>query len=144
MATWSQVRAAIAQLPETREEANKQGRFTWLIAGRSVAWERPLRKSDLKAIGANAPTGPILALRTVDLEMKDAMLGSGIPGLFTIPHFNGYAAILVALDAVTLTSLKIVIAESWLAHAPAPAADAYLAKQRKPKPRPKKPLGNRK
>jgi hypothetical protein len=137
MATWRQVQAAIARLAETREEYDKHGRRSWHTGGRSFAWERPLHKSDLKALGASAPGGPVLAVRTADLEMKDAMLGSGDAGLFTMPHFNGYPAVLIALDDVSLATLKLVLVESWLAHAPAPAATAYLAKRRKTKARAK-------
>jgi hypothetical protein len=135
MATWRQVQAAIAKLPETREEQNKRGERKWVTDGRFFAWERPLRKTDIKALGAKAPGGPILGVRTVDLEMKDALLGSGHAGLFTTPHFNGYPAILIALDDVSLATLKIVLEESWLAHAPAKTAEAYLAKRRKTKAR---------
>jgi hypothetical protein len=137
MATWLQVRAAIARLPGTREEQNTRGLRSWLVGKHSFAWERPLHKSDVRALGATAPNGAILAVRTADLEMRDALLGSGTMGLFTIPHFNGYPAILIALDDVRVATLKIVLEESWLAHAPAPAADAYLAKRRRTTTRPK-------
>jgi hypothetical protein len=136
MATWLQVRSAIAKLPETREEHDKHGQRKWFTADRFFAWERPLRKTDVKALGGNAPGGPILAVRTADLEMKDALLGSGTAGIFTTPHFNGYPAVLIALDEVSVATLKIVLEESWLAHAPAAAADAYIAKRRKSKARP--------
>jgi hypothetical protein len=135
MATWRQVQTAIAQLPQTREEADKKGQRSWITGKRSFAWERPLRASDLKALGAAAPGGPILAVRTTDLEMKDALLGSGHAGLFTTPHFDGYAAILIALDDVSVAALKAVLLESWLAHAPSSVADTYLAKRRKTKSR---------
>jgi hypothetical protein len=135
MATWRQVQAAIAHLPETREEADKKGHRSWNTSGRSFAWERPLRASDLKALDEAAPRGPILAVRTADLEMKDALLGSGEAGLFTTPHFNGYPAILIALDDVSVATLKAVLRESWLARAPTAAADAYLAKRRRTKAR---------
>jgi hypothetical protein len=133
MATWRHVQSAIAKLPATREAANKRGQRTWHVVERAFAWERPLGKSDLKAVGAAAPAGPILAVRTADLEMKDALLGSGYPGLFTIPHFTGYPAILIALNDVSLATLNFVLVEGWLTDAPPATADAYLAKQRKAK-----------
>ena len=122
----------IAHLPETREEATKQGHRSWITGKRPFAWERPLRTTDLKALGAKAPGGPILAVRTADLEMKEALLGSGRAGLFTTPHFDGYSAILIALDDVSVATLKAVLVESWLARAPAAATDAYLAANRRP------------
>jgi hypothetical protein len=135
MATWRQVQAAIAQLPETREEADKRGHRTWITGQRPFAWERPLRGTDFKALGAAAPGGPVLAVRTADLEMKDALLGSDQAGLFTTPHFDGYPAILVALDDVSVATLKAVLLESWLARVRTTTADAYLAKRRKTKAR---------
>ena len=137
MVTWPQVQATIAKLPETREEPTKQGHRSWITGKRPFAWERPLRTSDLNALGARAPGGPILAVRTADLEMKEALLGSGRAGLFTTPHFNGYSAILIALDDVSITTVKAVLIESWLARAPNAVADAYIANRRKTKTRPR-------
>ena len=36
-----------------------------------------------------------------DLAEKEAVLAAGNAGVFTIPHFDGYAAVLVQLDAVS-------------------------------------------
>jgi hypothetical protein len=37
---------------------------------------------------------------------------------FTIPHFDGYPAILVLLDEIDLDGLDEVIVEAWLCRAP--------------------------
>ena len=40
------------------------------------------------------PPGEILAVRVESLDAKDALLEIAPPGFFTIPHFQGYAALL--------------------------------------------------
>ncbi len=84
-----------------------------------VAWERPLRKSDLEHLGAAAPTGDILGVY-VPLEVKDELVASGKHGYFTTPHFNGYAAILVAMKTMNITELKRLLAFACVARAARP------------------------
>jgi hypothetical protein len=94
-------------------------------------WERPLRKSDLAALGDAAPKGAILGLRTADLEMKEALLASGPDAVFTIPHFDGYPAVLVQLDNISAKNLKQLVGEAWLARAPERAVRDYLASRKR-------------
>jgi len=46
---------------------------------------------------------------------------------FTTPHFNGYPAVLVRLDAIDLDELEELLTEAWLAQAPKRLAASYLA-----------------
>ena len=46
---------------------------------------------------------------------------------FTTPHFNGYAAILVRLDRISLAQLDELIVDAWLTRAPKRLASEYLA-----------------
>jgi hypothetical protein len=89
-------------------------------------WERPLRRSDLEALGDAAPTGPILGVRTEHLVAKEAILQSDPAVFFTTPHFDGYPAVLVQLDRIGVDELREVIVEAWLARAPKRLADAFL------------------
>jgi hypothetical protein len=129
MATWADVRKIVATLPETAEAASKSGTLTWSVRGKTFAWERPLRKSDLAALGDAAPTGPILGLRSADLEMKDAILASD-PGFFTTPHFDGYAAVLVDLRKISRAALRRALVEAWYTRAPERLAASYRASSR--------------
>ena len=125
MATWADVRRLALALPGTSEEVSR-GTSAWLVNKKFFVWERPLRKSDIAALGAAAPGGPILGVRTADLELKDVLLASNAGVFFTTPHFDGYAAVLVRLDKIPATDLKKIIIEAWLARAAPRAVTAYL------------------
>ena len=53
-----------------------------------------------------------------DLAEKESVLAEGRRGFFTIPHFDGYAAVLVQLNIVATTRLQRGIVDAWLARAP--------------------------
>ena len=129
MATWRDVRRIALALPETSEETSDTS--SWYVNKKHFVWERPLRKSDIEALGDRAPAGPILGVRTADLEMKDVLLASDPKVFFTTPHFNGYPAVLVRLDKITPKKLQDVIFEAWVARAPKRALNAFLQKKKK-------------
>lgn len=43
------------------------------------------------------------------------------------PHFDGYAAVLVRFEEITLDELAELVTETWLARAPKRVAKAFLA-----------------
>ncbi len=131
MATWEQVRRYAMALPGVSEETSRDN-AAWIVHKKFFAWERPLRKSDIAALGKAAPKGAILGLRTADLEMKEAMLQSAPDYFFTTPHFDGYPAVLVHLDKVSAKDLKRAIVEAWMARAPERSVREYLAKSKAP------------
>jgi len=96
------------------------------VRDKLFVWERPLRKSDLQALGDAAPSGPILGARVEHLVAKEALLADDPEVYFTTPHFKGYAAILVRLERIALADLEELVVEAWLAVAPVRLARAYL------------------
>ncbi len=129
MATWNDVRRFALALPGTSEETSRD-HAAWTVDKKFFVWERPLRKADLAALGDGAPDGPILGVRTADVEMKEVLLHSDPDVFFTTPHFDGYPAVLVQLKKIGAKKLKDIVVEAWLARAPKRAVEAFLAKKK--------------
>ena len=126
MATYDDVAALAAELPGVTE-GERHGHRSWFAGPKVFAWERPFSKADLKRFGDEpVPDGPILAVSVEDLGEKEAVLAADQPGFFTIPHFNGYAAVLIQLNLVTEADLRAALTDGWLAVAPADLARSYL------------------
>jgi hypothetical protein len=125
VATWKDVRRIALALPETSEGVSRDLR-QWRVKDKGFVWERPLRRGDIEALGADAPDGPILGARIEHLGAKEALLADDGDVYFTTPHFNGYPAILVRLDRIAVGELEELLVEAWLARAPKRLAAEYL------------------
>lgn len=125
MATWDDVRRLALSLPETSERIARE-RASWRVRDKLFVWERPLRPADLRALGEGAPEGPILGARVEHLGAKEAILADDPGVCFTTPHFDGYPAVLVRLDRISLPELEELIVDAWLCQAPKRLADRYV------------------
>jgi hypothetical protein len=125
VADWDDVRRIALGMPETSEQSSRD-LASWRVRDKGFVWERPLRPADLRALGDDAPTGPILGARVEHLVAKEALLADDPDVFFTTPHFDGYPAVLVRLDKISAGDLEEVIVEAWLARAPKRVAQDYV------------------
>jgi hypothetical protein len=126
VATIDDVARIAAALPEVID-GERHGNRSWSVAGKTFAWERPFSKADLKRYGdVVPPAGQILAVRVEDLGEKEAVLAEGRRGFFTIPHFDGFAAVLIQLRTVRKAALREALVDGWLACAPRVLAEDFL------------------
>jgi hypothetical protein len=129
MVTVDDVARIALELPEVTE-GERHGNRTWSVDGKGFAWVRPFSKADIRRFGdATPPEGPILAVRVEDLSEKEAVLEAQPDAFFTIPHFDGYAAVLIELSAVTGPALREAVIDGWLACAPQKLANGYIAQE---------------
>jgi hypothetical protein len=126
MATWDDVRRIALALPETSEQPS-HGHAQWRVNDKGFVWDRPLRRADIAALGDQAPEGPILGAYVEHEGMKDALIAEDPDVYFTTPHFDGYPAILVRLDRISVAQLDELIVEAWLNRAPKRLVKDYLA-----------------
>jgi len=131
MADLDDVRRIALGLPEAVEVANGQrGGAGWRTRNGLFVWERGPSGADLAtlaALGREWPGAVVVGVRTDGLEAKEALLASFPDALFTIPHFDGYAAVLVRLDRVDPELLRELVTDAWLLRAPKRVARAWLA-----------------
>jgi hypothetical protein len=126
MVTLDDVERLALAMPESEERVSR-GLRQWWVKKKLFVWERPLRKADVAALGADAPGGPILGARVEHLVAKEALIASQPEVFFTTPHFDGYPCVLVRLEEIGLDDLEEVVVEAWLSRAPGRLAAEYLA-----------------
>jgi hypothetical protein len=117
VANWDDVAKLALALPGAEERLSREHR-QWRVKDKLFVWERPLRKSDLAALGDSAPDGPILGARVEHEGAKQALVQDPSGIYFTTPHFDGYPAILVRLEPIGPEDLAELVTEAWLCRAP--------------------------
>jgi hypothetical protein len=129
MVTIEEAARIAMELPNVTE-VDRHGNRSWAVDGRVFAWERPFSKADIKRFGdATPPQGSIVAVRVEDLGEKEAVLAAGYPGFFTIPHFDGYAAVLIQLAKVGKRAFREALIDGWLACAPERLANEFMQRR---------------
>jgi hypothetical protein len=69
---------------------------------------------------ARVPNLGVLAVRVRDAAEKAALLAADTDVFFTEPHYNGYPAVLVRLEAVRVPQLRLLIESAWRCLTPPP------------------------
>jgi hypothetical protein len=119
VATQADVRKIALALPGVTEE---RGRFAFNVQNKGkpkgVAWVWLERIHPKKA---RVPNPKVLAIRVADEIEKATLLGADADKFFTEAHYNGYPAVLVRLEQVTVPELRELIRQAWSCAAPKPA-----------------------
>jgi hypothetical protein len=128
--TLDDVVAFVTSLPGVTADA-RWGNRSWMVNGRAFAWQRPFSKADLKRFGdTTPPAGEILAVTVENLDAKDALLAIAPPGFFTIPHFDGYAAVLIQLRRARAKDVRAAIRDAFNTAQAAPPRKPRRARAR--------------
>lgn len=122
MASLDDAAVVCAALPGVTERGRRahhggerHGLRTWFVGRKSFAWERPFTRADIQRFGDEIPPdGPIFAVRVADRVEKVAVLETHAGPVFTIPHFDGYAAVLLQLRKTPKRLLRELIVDAWL------------------------------
>jgi hypothetical protein len=116
MATQADVRRIALSLPGT-EEAEDRFAFSVLNKGKlkGFVWVWMERVWPKKP---RVPQPDVIAVRVASLNDKDILIDMDPSKFFTEPHYEGFPAVLVRLDAVTVRELEPLIADAWRCQAP--------------------------
>ena len=112
MATQDDVRRLALALPATSEGPDD---FRILVEGKGIAWVWLERLQPKKA---RVPNPSVVAIRVADESEKEALIDMDPAAFFTEPHYNGYPAILVRLEAVDRGMLEKLLRDAWRIQAP--------------------------
>jgi len=117
MATQADVRRVALSLPAV-EEASDRYAFSVPNKGKlkGFVWvwmERVVPKKP------RVPNPGVIAVRVANEGQKSALLSADGKKFFTEPHYDGFPAVLVRLEAVSVADLKVLITEAWRCQAPA-------------------------
>lgn len=120
MATFEQLDAHARSLPEVTAKLSRDGRPEYLVRGKRFLCLRGRRKDAIDP-QTGEPMDDVLMIRTPDVDAKHARLAEPTLPLFTTPHFDGYAAVLLRvrdLQEVPLATLEQLVEDAWRAQAP--------------------------
>jgi hypothetical protein len=127
MATQEDVRRIALSLPGVSEGTDRFG-FSVTNKGREkgFAWVWLERIHPKKG---RVPQPKVLAVRVSGEEDKDFLIRAAPDVFFTEPHYNGFPAILIRLEAIAIEQLETMLIEAWNLQAPKELKAAYAASQ---------------
>ena len=114
-------------LPEVCES---DGRFAFSVTNKGkekgIVWVWMERLHPKKA---RVPNPAVVAIHVTNLSEKEMLLASDDGSkFFTEPHYNGYPAILVRLDAIDVDELEELITDAWCSQAPKALVEEFMAR----------------
>jgi len=130
MPTLDDVRDIALALPGAIERVDgHRGGASWRTPAGAFVWQRGPSGRDLDQLAAQGrewPSGEVVGVRTDGEEVKAALIETFPAVFFTIPHFDGYPAVLVRLDAIDPDQLREVVTDAWLLKVTKRVANEWL------------------
>jgi hypothetical protein len=106
------VRRIALSLPGAEQDGEK---IRFMVDGKAFAWTW---KKRVEAKRARVEQLDVFAVRVANEEEKQVLIASDPEKFFTEPHYNGYPAVLVRLDAIDGDELAELITDAWRIRAP--------------------------
>jgi hypothetical protein len=133
MATHADVRRIALSFPETEEAKDDFAFGVWnkgKLKGFAWVWKERVNPKKPRV-----PNPAVLAIRTTNIGQRDVLLAADSKKFFTEPHYDGFPAVLVRLEAVTVADLKVLMADAWASMAPPELTKTPKSSVRRPKKR---------
>ncbi len=124
MTTFADVERFALTLPETTSTPSYGGAPALRVNKKMFARLRGEMADDLDDL-TGQPFGEVLMVGVADLGEKEALLASDARAYFTLPHYDGYPAVLVRLGLADWSELEELVVEAWARAAPKRALMAY-------------------
>ena len=125
MTSYSQLEAFALTLPETTTGPSYGGAPALRVNKKMFARLRGEMAHHIDDL-TGEPYGDVLMVGVADLGEKEALLASDPRAYFTVPHYDGYPAVLVRLAFADLDELRELLMEAWVRAAPKRALKAYV------------------
>ena len=125
MTSFADVQHFALTLPETASTPSYGGHPALRVNKKMFARLRGEMADDVDPT-TGEPYGDVLMVGVADVGEKEALLTTDPDTYFTIPHYDGYPAVLVRLAAADEEELRELVLEAWLRAAPKRAVAAYV------------------
>ena len=124
MTTFADVERFALTLPETTSTPSYGGAPALRVNKKMFARLRGEMADHVDDL-TGEPYGEVLMVWVSDLGEKEAVLASDEQAYFTVPHYDGYPAVLVRLPFADEVELRELLVEAWVRAAPKLALRAY-------------------
>ncbi len=125
MVSYRDVEQFALTLPETTSSPSYNASPALRVNKKMLARLRVEMAEDYDEV-AGAPYGEVLMLKVADLGEKEALLSSDPMVFFTVPHYDGYASVLIRLSRISEQEIRELVTEAWMTLAPKRALKSYV------------------
>ena len=108
MPSQTDVRKLVLSLPGVKEDSD--GSFTFRVNERMLVW---LWRERVDPKKTKVPNPDVVVVPVRDEMDKQTLIGLDPDVIFTEPHYDGYAMVLVRLSKVERSMLERLIRDAW-------------------------------